>query len=198
MKTDSVRTVVEETQANTLDVLLDEHQARDESPASGPSCAMGLCVDERHPTLQGRVLVRWRAAGGQEQERWLPTLQGLPVRSEDRVLLMQPEGCDEPIVTGVIDGFAKRPVPEPSSAATLELKRDEAVRVVGADGKPLLELREGESGPVLTVLHDNLELATPGRLRLRGKSVELEAEQGSVNVRATDDVVVRGEVIKLN
>jgi hypothetical protein len=198
MKTDKAKTVVEPAQGNTLETLLEEHQARSEQRSPGSLCAMGLCVDDRHPTLQGRVLVRWQAQGGQPQERWLPTLQGLPVRSADRVLMLHPEGCDEPVVTGVVDGFAQRPVPDKTIAATIELRRDEAVRLVGADGKPLLELHEGESGPVLTVLHDDLELAAPGRLRLRAKQVQLKAEQGPVEVLATDDVILRGEVIKLN
>lgn len=203
--------VEEQVEGNALETLLDEHQARSEprsgpSAGAGPMCMMGECVDARHPTLQGRVLVRWRALDGRSrehgqehwQERWLPTLQGLPVRKADRVLMLRPEGSDELVVTGVIDGFAQRPVPERTSAATVELRRDEAVRLVGTDGKPLLELHQGDSGPVLTVLHDDLELATPGRLRLRAKHVQVQAEQGPVEVHATDDVILRGEVIKLN
>ena len=50
----------------------------------------------------------------------------------------------------------------------------------------------------VVLLHDDLELAAPGRLRLRGKQVQVQAEQGPVEVHATDDVVLRGEVIKLN
>lgn len=206
-KHDEARPVVEEdVEGNTLETLLDEHQARsgsrssapEDRPTGGPLCMMGECIDARHPTLQGRVLVRWRAPGGHVQQRWLPTLQGLPVREADRVLMLRPEGSDEPVVTGVVDGFAQRPVPERSSAAVIELARDEAVRLLGTDGKPLLELHQGESGPVLTVLHDDLEIAAPGRLRLRGKHVQVQADQGPVEVHATDDVVLRGEVIKLN
>jgi len=37
----------------------------------------------------------------------------------------------------------------------------------------------------------------PGRLRLRGKQVELHAE-GRVQLHVGDDVVVRGEVIHLD
>jgi hypothetical protein len=210
-KHDEARPVVEEgVEGSTLDTLLEEHQARSESRSSapadlpagglvgGPVCVMGECIDARHPTLQGRVLVRWQARDGHVQQRWLPTLQGLPVRQADRVLMLRPEGSDELVVTGVVDGFAQRPVPERSSAAVIELARDEAVRLLGTDGKPLLELHQGESGPVLTVLHDDLEIAAPGRLRLRGKHVQVQAEQGPVDVHATGDVVLRGEVIKLN
>lgn len=182
----------------TLERILDEQPVRRSVPRQGPGCLVGRVVDDRHPTLLGRVRVRWQPDDGEPQERWLATLQGLPVRKEDRVLLLDPQGSDDLVVTGVLDGFARRPVHETSSAATIELRRDEAVRVVGTDGAPLLELHQGESGPVLKVLHDDLELAAPGRVRIRGRHVQLEAEQGPVEIKATDDVVVRGEVIKLN
>lgn len=209
MKTDDQRPPVvleQETETNTLDTLLDEHRARPQprpqprpqSRPTGPACLVGTVLDDRHPTLLGRVLVRWPPSGDEVQERWLPTLQGLPVRTGDRVLLLFPDGSDDLVVTGVLDGFARRPVPDKASAATIELRRDEAVRLVGSDGVALLEVHQGESGPVLTVLHDDLELASPGRLRVRGRHVQIEAEQGPVEVTATDDVVVRGEVIKLN
>jgi len=200
MKTDDdQRPVVLEhdAPAATLDRMLDEHPVRRTGPRLGPGCLVGRVVDDRHPTLMGRVRVRWQPDEGELQERWLATLQGLPVRTEDRVLLLDPQGSDDLVVTGVLDGFARRPVSDKKSAA-VELRRDEAVRVVGADGVPLLELHQGESGPVLTVLHEDLELAAPGRVRIRGRHIQLEAEQGPVEIKATDDVVVRGEVIKLN
>lgn len=186
------------TEANTLDALLDEHQASRQEPTPGPSCLMGRVINDRHPTLGGRVQVRWQTAQGQTKERWLLTLQGLPVRTDDRVLLLRAEGSEEPVVTGVLDGFARRPAPERSRAAQIELRRDEVVRIVGSTGDPLLEIREGESGPVVTVLHEDLELAAPGRLRLQGKHVQLEATEGQVEVDASDEVVLRGELIKLN
>ncbi|MCX4240633.1 hypothetical protein [Paraliomyxa miuraensis] len=201
MKTEDERneTVLEPlAEVNPLEALLDEHQARRETPGPGPMCLMGRVIDDRHPTLGGRVRVRWRAANGSTQERWLLTLQGLPVRTEDRVLMLCPEGSEEPVVTGVLDGFARRPELERSGAAQVELRRDEAVRIVGATGEPLLEIHEGESGPVVTVLHEDLELAVPGRVRIRGRQVQLEATAGAVEVDATDEVALRGEVVKLN
>jgi hypothetical protein len=183
---------------NTLETLLDEHHARSEAPLRGPTCLMGRVIDDRHPKLPARVHVRWQTAQGHVHERWLLTLQGLPVRTEDRVLMLCPEGSEEPVVTGVLDGFARRPAPERSSAAQVELRRDETVRIIGANGEPLVEIHEGESGPVVTVLHEDLELAVPGRVRIRGKQVQIEATEGRVEVDASDEVVLRGELIKLN
>ena len=77
------------------------------SAVVSPPC-MGECVDDRHPTLQGRVRVRWTDATGGPRDRWVPTLQGVAVREGDRVLLVTMAHEDEPVVTGVIDGFAAR------------------------------------------------------------------------------------------
>ena len=79
------------------------------TPATGGGsiALVGLCVDDRHPSLAGRVLVR-TADGAGERERWLATLAHLPVRREDRVLLLQPGNWPEPLVVGVIDGLRPR------------------------------------------------------------------------------------------
>lgn len=185
-------------ESNTLEALLDEHRARAEAPIPGPTCLMGRVLDDRHPTLPGRIHVRWQTAQGNTCERWLLTVQGLPVRTEDRVLMLYPQGSDEPVVTAVLDGFARRPAPQRTSAAQVELRRDETLRIVGAKGEPLVEIHEGDSGPVVTVLHEDLELAVPGRVRIRGKQVQIEATEGRVEVDASDEVALRGEMIKLN
>jgi hypothetical protein len=183
----------------TLEALLDELPIPAREPAgASPSCVLGECVDDRHPSLLGRVRVRWREPEGALVERWLATLQGLPVRTGDRVLMLRPANADEAIVTGVVDGFAKRPELARRAAGTVELRRDEAIDILASDGRPLIRVREGESGPVIELIHADLELATPGRLRLRGEAVELSATQGQIEIAASDDVVVRGEVIRLN
>lgn len=186
-----------EAEVTPLEDLLEEHQTRREKLSPGSTCLMGRVLDDHHPTLGGRALIRWRTASGGVHERWLLTLQGLPVRKEDRVLMLYPEGSEEPVVTGVLDGFARRPDPG-RQTAQVELRRDEAVRIVGARGEPLLEIHQGESGPVLTLLHDDIELAARGRLRIRGRQVHIEATEGRVEVDASDEVALRGELIKLN
>lgn len=159
-------------------------------------CVMATVVDDRHPSLLGRILVQWDMAGD-VSELWVATLQGLPVRTMDRVLLMRPVNGEEWIAVGVVDGFAQRPEVENQTCARLELRRDESVRIANSEGRDLMELHQGESGPVLKVLHEDVEINAPGRLRLRGKQVELHTE-GRVEIKASDDVVIRGEVIRLN
>nr|MBK7064821.1 hypothetical protein [Deltaproteobacteria bacterium] len=115
------------------------------SAVVSPPC-MGECVDDRHPTLQGRVRVRWTDATGGPRDRWVPTLQGVAVREGDRVLLVAMAHEDEPVVTGVIDGFAARPAAE-ERGPVLSLAQGESLRVLGSDGAPLVELRQSPDGP---------------------------------------------------
>lgn len=170
------------------------------SGASWPTSEEGLvgrCLDNQHPTLSGRILVRWEDDTG-EAEKWVPTLQQVPVRVDDRVLLMNPSNFDEPVVVGVLDGFSRRPEPSRETAASLEVKRDEAVRVAGADGTPLIEVVRDDSGPVIRLLQEDVDLEFPSALRLKAARIELLAERGSVDIMANDDVNVDGEIINLN
>ena len=128
----------------------------------------------------------------------MPCLQSLVVRTGDRVLLTRPANHPEPLVTGVLDSL-RRPQPAPlRHGPAVGLRADEAVVVTGERGAPLLEVFEGERGPVVRLLSDDLDLELPGRLRLAAADIQLEARRGSVKVQASDDVVVKGEMIQLN
>jgi len=158
---------------------------------------VGECEKTRHPTLTGRIFVSWEE--GQDCKRaWLPTLHALSVRKCDRVLLQWPANWPEPIVVGVIDGFAARPEVQPSVAATLEVQRDESVRIHSVDGTGLIEIRVAESGPVVRILSRDVNLEYPGALNITADQIALRAQRGPVQIDATDDVVVRGETIQLN
>ncbi len=159
---------------------------------------VGKCLDASHPTLIGRVLVQWRNIDGKGRRRWLPTLQNLPVRKNDRLLLIKPKNWNEMIVTGVIDGFAKRPEIVHKTAGQMQLETDEAIRVISKNGRELLELFQTDTGPVIRVLHKDTGIEFPGRLRLAADSIELEAGAGPIHIKATDDVCINGETIHLN
>lgn len=159
---------------------------------------VGECIDARHPTLAGRVLVKWTDSAGREYKQWVPTLQNLPVRTKDRVLLVKPGNWDEMVVTGVIDGFSRRPEIKRKTGSLLELARDEAIRVTGSDGQELIEFFQTDSGPVVRLLYKDVNVELPGRLRLQADSIELEAGAGPINIKATDDVCINGEMIHLN
>ncbi|MCA9635347.1 MAG: hypothetical protein KC420_04870 [Myxococcales bacterium] len=183
-----------------LDDVLERQRAAAEAPTEPPTRPagplIGECVDDRHPVLRGRVRVR--IPGDEGEPRWLPTLQGLALRVGDRVLLVRPGNGEEWIVTGVIDGFAARPRIEPTIAARLELRQDEALSIVSADGQPLVELSAGPGGPCVRLLQADVSVELAGKLVLRADDIELEATQGAVSIKSSDDVILRGEVVRLN
>lgn len=167
-------------------------------PAPSATLLVGECTDARHPTLVGRVRVRLIDVDGVERELWMPALHGLSVRAHDRVLLSHPQNWDEPVVIGVIDGFARRPVLPKQPARSLELLGDESVTVVDSAGTPLIEVAQGEGGPTLRLLTTEMHVDVSGKLRLSAESIELSATAGQAKLLATEDVIVRGEKVRLN
>ena len=168
------------------------------SPASQVGPMDGDVVGARDPARPGRARVRWLDADGTEREQWLRTMAHVSVRPGDRVLLVQPVRWSEPLVTGVIDGFSMRLDAELVPAATLSLQPDESVRVSASDGTPLVEVFQSDAGPVVRLCQPNVSIELPGKLRIDAKSIELNAKQGGVAIRATDEVVVQGEAVRLN
>lgn len=158
---------------------------------------IGVCTDDRHPTLLGRVRVHWTSGEG-NRDAWLAVLRHVVVRAGDQLLLSQPLNGPEPIVVGVIDGFAPRPAAPDITAARVELKADESLRVEDARGRALLEVRASEAGPVLRLLQKDLAVEVEGKLAFRADSIRMSAKHGRVEIEATDDVCVKGEVIHLN
>lgn len=159
--------------------------------------ALGLCIDTQHPTLIGRALVR-ADLDGVEKEQWMPALAGISLRPMDRVMVQIPRGGIEPIVIGVVDGFKKRPETERSNGPALPLLPDESVKVTDEQGTALLEVFKGKTGPTVRLLHKDLHIDIPGRLRLSAKSICLEAEDGDAEISASRHTIVKGEMIRLN
>lgn len=166
-------------------------------PLPGAPCLVAEVLDDRHPTLQGRVQVRFIDASAHEQALWVPTLQGLAVRTADQVLMVRPGNATEWIVTGVVDGFARRPAAK-LPAARLELRSDEALQVLASGGQALLEISQGQAGPVVRILERDVQVAFAGKLAIRAEDIALEATDGEVTIKANKDVVVKGEVVQLN
>lgn len=196
--------VDELTGKSPLDELLDLEPSpispvRSVLPPRGTTDSLvGEVVDDRHPSLRGRVRVRWQDLEGRTFEKWLPTLHGLSIRVADRVLMVGATNWPEYVVAGVIDGFARRPEVERATHAQLELKRDEALRVRTPEGEDIVEVFQDEKGPVVRFLSDDVDLDVMGKLRVRAGAIELEAKRGQARITASDDVVVVGETIHLN
>jgi hypothetical protein len=94
-----------------------------------------------------------------------------------------------------------------------EVEGGELVRIRAKDGACVLTVELTDAGPILRFEGAALEIVAPrsldiacGSLRIEanegatiaGKHVEIEARQGGVSVRATDDVRVDGERVLLN
>lgn len=179
------------------------HEYRDAPALPDQSTAMpgsiiGECVDDRHPSISGRVLVVWEESNGKQTEQWLPTLQGLAVRKMDRVLLQQPVNWQEPVVFGVLDGLEDRPEADKKARHMLDLKSDEAVRIDSHSGQPLIEIFEQDNQPVVRLLSEGINLDLNGKLKISAESIDLQARKGGVAITAESDVVVKGEMVELN
>jgi hypothetical protein len=164
--------------------------------AGGPGQpVVGRCLDDRHPTLAGRVLVRIQS-GGVEHDQWLATLAQLTVRRDDRVLVIQPGNWPEGLVVGVIDGLRAHPA-QAHPVAALTLKPDEVLAVCAHDGAPLLSILPSAQGPVLRLAHRDQRLEIDGRLAFAADAIDLTAS-GGVRIQAGGDVAIHGEQVALN
>jgi hypothetical protein len=168
------------------------------SITTGSPVVVGEVLDTRHPHLPGRVFVRWLDAQGEQVERWLQHERQVALRSRDRVLLTLPVGWPEWIVTGVL-GRERHVEPAPDEAASrVVLEPGQVLQVVAHDGVPLLCIRQGQDGPVIELPKDHVELKAGRTLRLSADTVEIDAGQGGVDVRAGGDTVIRARTIRLN
>ena len=179
-----------------LEEIIEKDSPKKQYENSERSPLIGECIEVQHPTLMGRVRVRWQDK--EWQEKWLPTLHGITVRNGDRVLIMSPVNWIEPLVIGVVDGFARRPEIQRTPANSIKIERDESIRVTTAEGEQLLEIYYEDAGPIVRLLKDDIELDLKGELRLSAKGIELNAKQGELKIKAIDDVVINGENVKVN
>jgi hypothetical protein len=83
-------------------------------------------------------------------------------------------------------------------ATTLTLQPQQSVRILDAAGRPLLDIGWNEAGPVLQLAGSGAELDIAGPFRLSADSIDLLAHDGGLRMMAKDDVVVRGEKVRLN
>jgi hypothetical protein len=190
------RSEATESPSELFEKILEASPPRPRWPVGEPFVAE--CTDVHHPTLQGRVRIRWDGARPEGVEMWVPTLHGQAIRKGDRLLLQTPHGGDEPIVVGVIDGFLPRPEPDRTVAARIEVKQDEMLQVCTQEGLPLIEIVRDEKGPVVRLLQSDTRVDIKGKLSISAEELELKAVKGEVRIQASDDVNVVGEAIHLN
>ena len=83
--------------------------------------------------------------------------------------------------------------------AIVSLQPDQSLRVVTSAGQTLLRIGWTSDGPLLELGQDNVALRLPGKLAIEAEEIELAAHSGPVRITsANDDVIARGEKIRLN
>jgi hypothetical protein len=165
---------------------------------TGTLLVVGDVLDTHHPTLAGRVLVRWLDDKVVPQEDWLEPERHLSLVKGDRVLVTRPAGWREWIVTGALGRRPAAAAPAAPATQTLRLGPGEGLLVEGHDGAPLVTLHQGPQGPRLEVSSDSLEISARQTLRLSAHTIELISSDGGLELRTDGDAVVRGRFIRLN
>lgn len=175
--------------------------ASDSQPGEAPKSKgvqLGECTQSPHPTLQGRACVRLSGDNDDGKPQWLPCLRNVVCRPGDRVLVCAPENHAEPVVIGVLDGFRRRSAPPEVERGRIELAADEHLTVSDDGGRELVKLRRGQDGLEVQLSCPDFALRVPGKLTLSARELQLEAEEGQARVSASEDVVIQGELVRLN
>jgi hypothetical protein len=188
----------QELESKTGEGTFGELLASPPQPVWPEGHVLATCLDDRHPVLTGRVLVRCETALGQACQTWAPTLKGLSVRAADRVLVLKLPRELEPVVVGVLDGFGRRPDPPVHIAQVLEVKPDQVLQINAENGQGLLQIAHNQDGSVIRLLQADSHIELPGKLCLSASAIEMQARSGGVRIAAADDVKIVGETVHLN
>lgn len=172
---------------------------------------VGTVIELEHSVWKNRVRVLWSVKEKELAEKpdeepvtetdktaWLPIIKGVVARIKDRVLLVKPEGFEEYIITGVIDGIYDAPQYVAPTSPSLVVQNDEALTICSSNNKALLTIMKHEDQISIKLFEDNISIELPGKLDMKAHEISLKASKGSVSIAAQDDVVIEGELIKLN
>jgi hypothetical protein len=159
------------------------------------ACTVGRCLHARDPLGSRRVLVEYQDGAGEEYHLWLMPLLGLEIAEQDEVLLIEPRGSREPIIVGIVASPGRRAC---AAATELMLAAGESLTITASNGARLLEIAQQSSGPVVKLCEPNIRCELPGQLRIDAGSIELRTHAGDLQLESQDEVIVRGDLIRLN
>ncbi len=164
---------------------------------------IGECLDDDHPERVGLYLVAFPGEDGDPlREIWLESLVGVPVKRFDRVLLTQPLHWPQPIIIGSLGpGFSSespKPAFEVRENNVVVLQGNSPIQVVSHDGRKLVEIGKGMHGPTIRICQKDAAIHLPGKLAISAAELTLHAFSGDVQIEADHDVVVQGDLIRLN
>lgn len=180
-----------------LEAALEDHGVKRtvQAPAATAVVA-GDVLDTHHPSLPGRVLVRFFDDAALQHEDWLEAERHLTLVTGDRVLVTRPAGFPDWIVTGAI-GRRTQPAAR-APGQVLRLGPGESLTIQAHDGSALITLHQGPEGPRLEVSQENLEISAKQKLRLSAESIELVSREGGLELRSEGEAIMRASVIRLN
>lgn len=164
---------------------------------------IGTCVDDSHPELDGFYEVEYLGEGGECIRSWLVSLRGVRPKLRDSVLLSQPQNHPEPIVIGVIGFFGGV---EPETKPSFEVRENnivvlngnEPIQVVTHDGRKLVEIGKSLNGPTIRICQNDASINLPGSLSISAGELKLQSHTGDVQINADKEVVIEGDLIRLN
>jgi len=188
---------------------------------------VGECVDDCHPEWCDHYMVAFTDTKGETFRQWLPCVLGLEIRRGDLLLMTKPINWATPVITGIVStapsgssslfstwdakpatpgyGFSEEITPKHERSAfevrpnnTVALSGEMPIQVVTHSGRKLVEIGLGANGPTIRICERNAVIDLPGKLTITAGELELKSRSGDLNIQADHDVVVQGDLIRLN
>ncbi len=164
---------------------------------------VGVCVDDKHPELAGFFEVEYFGEGEESVRTWLAALRGVQPRRQDSVLLSQPQNWAEPVIVGVLESTTAQECEQKSSFEVrqnnvLVLRGDEPIQIVAHDGRKLVEIGKGRTGPTIRICQKDAAINLPGSLSISAGQLTLQSYSGDVRIQADREVTIEGDLIRLN
>lgn len=164
---------------------------------------VGTCIEDTHPERDGFYHVEFVNEGGESIRCWVVALQGVRPKTSDQVLLTLPQNRVEPILIGVVGfGAAEKPDEKPAFEVrennVVVLKGNQPIQVVTHDGRKLVEIGKSLNGPTIRICQRDAAINLPGSLSISAGELKLRSNTGDVLINADKEVVIEGDLIRLN
>ncbi len=196
-------------------------------PVFSMAAMVGECVDDCHPEWCDHYMVAYADTKGETFRQWLPSVLGLEIRRGDLVLIAKPVNWATPVITGILPAAPSSSTsvfspwelksassehdfsdsePQKSSRSSFEVRPNNTValtgetpiQVVSHNGRKLVEIGLGPDGPTVRICQRDAVIDLPGKLAITAGELELKSRSGDLKIEADHDVVVRGDLIRLN
>jgi len=202
-------------------------QLNQTQPVFSMAAMVGECVDDCHPEWCDHYMVAYADTKGETFHQWLPSVLGLEIRRGDIVLFAKPINWATPVITGILSaipsdstsvfspwelksatsehhlaGVESQKKPRSSfevrSNNTVALTGETPIQVVTHNGRKLVEIGLGVNGPTIRICERDAAIDLPGKLTITAGELELKSRTGDLKIEADHDVVVQGDLIRLN